>query len=131
MNCGALLYSNHKGKQQTDLQFVFVHGLSGWGSYDTINTFFSYWGLSGGSIIDESWQSNDGLVNEISAGAPFNAPSERYTDDTELTPGTWYVMPTRTGDHMSLQGGMTKRVKIKPFYRELVQMLTRQFEADK
>ena len=36
---------------QTDIKYVFVHGLAGWGSYDTINEFMSYWGLSGGSII--------------------------------------------------------------------------------
>ncbi len=26
------------------------------------------------------------------------------------------------GDHMSLQGGLTKRVNVKPFYLELVKM---------
>ncbi len=36
---------------RTDIRFVFVHGLAGWGSYDTVNEFFPYWGLSGGSII--------------------------------------------------------------------------------
>lgn len=36
---------------KADLKFIFVHGLSGWGSYDPINRIFPYWGLSGGSII--------------------------------------------------------------------------------
>ena len=31
---------------QTNTKFVFVHGLSGWVSYDLLNEFFTYWGLS-------------------------------------------------------------------------------------
>ena len=34
-----------------NLKFIFVHGLSGWGSYDNIDRYFPYWGLSGGSVI--------------------------------------------------------------------------------
>ena len=32
-------------------------------------------------------------------------------------------MPTRRGDHMSLQGGLTKRNDIRPFYMELLEMI--------
>lgn len=78
----------------------------------------------GGIVIDESWQSNDGLVNEVSAMAPSHAPYEMYSSEAELHPGTYYVMPTITGDHMYFQGGMTKRVKIKPFYLELVERIS-------
>lgn len=78
----------------------------------------------GGIVIDESWQSNDGLVNEVSAMAPSFAPSETYQSGVTLEPGKYYVMPTITGDHMYFQGGMTKRVNIKPFYLELVQMIS-------
>ncbi len=77
----------------------------------------------GGFVIDESWRSNDGLVNEISAGAPFSAPQEKYEAGSELLPGRWYVMPTFKGDHMSLQGGLTKRINVKPFYMDLVKLL--------
>ena len=77
----------------------------------------------GGFEIDETWQPNDGLVNEKSAGAPFGAPQSTYTDDTKIQPGCWYVMPTIKGDHMYPQGGLTKRVNVKPFYLELVKLL--------
>nr|MCR5753568.1 hypothetical protein [Acetatifactor sp.] len=77
----------------------------------------------GGFEIDESWQSNDGLVNEISAGAPFGAPQSTYNSDLALIPGSWYVMPTYRGDHMSLQGGLTKRNDVKLFFMELVKLL--------
>ncbi len=77
----------------------------------------------GGFTIDETWQSNDGLVNEISARAPMGAPESIYEEGMSLTPGKWYVMPTYHGDHMSLQGGLTIRNNAKPFYLELAKML--------
>ncbi|MCR4588144.1 MAG: hypothetical protein K5682_07015, partial [Lachnospiraceae bacterium] len=77
----------------------------------------------GGYAIDESWQANDGLVNEISAKAPIGAPAETYGENTVLLPGRWYVMPTFHGDHMAFQGGLTKRINIKPFYLELAKLL--------
>lgn len=77
----------------------------------------------GKMIIDESWQSNDGLVNEVSAMAPSYAPSKKYVEGETILPGMYIVMPTHIGDHMYFQGGLTKRVNIKPFYLELVQMI--------
>ncbi len=60
----------------------------------------------------------------ISAGAPFGAPAEDDREGVSPVPGKWYVMPVFKGDHMSVQGGMTKRVNIKPFYLELVKRLS-------
>lgn len=77
-----------------------------------------------GMIIDSSWQENDGLVNVVSAMAPSHAPSRKYTKGDPIEPGIWHIMPVQTGDHMYFQGGMTKRVKIKPFYKELVEMIS-------
>ena len=34
-----------------DVKYVFVHGLSGWGSYDKQNTFLKYWGMFGGDLM--------------------------------------------------------------------------------
>ena len=76
----------------------------------------------GGYTIDASWQENDGLVNTVSAMAPFNAPSAPYNPD-DIRAGIWYVMPTYMGDHMSLQGGMVKKNDIRPFYYELLEMI--------
>ncbi len=78
----------------------------------------------GGFRIDEEWQSNDGLVNEVSAKAPIGAPAAMYDQTMDLQQGIWYVMPTVKGDHMYLQGGLTHRVDVKPFYLELVRMLS-------
>lgn len=33
------------------LQFIFVHGLSGWGSYDAVYKRMPYWGMRGGDLI--------------------------------------------------------------------------------
>ncbi|MBR2594988.1 MAG: hypothetical protein IKE06_01540 [Solobacterium sp.] len=35
----------------SDLQFVFVHGLSGWGSYDKAYKRMPYWGMRGGDLM--------------------------------------------------------------------------------
>ena len=40
-----------------------------------------------------------------------------------ILPGRWYVMPTFKGDHMSLQGGLTKRVNVRPFYLDMVRLI--------
>ena len=83
----------------------------------------SYAGTTkGGFVIDETWKENDGLVNTVSANAPFNAPSREYDKNT-LEPGIWNVMPPYIGDHMSLQGGMMKRNNVRPFYTELLSMI--------
>ena len=63
-----------------------------------------------------------GLVNTVSAMAPAGAPSAVYSEE-ELLPGIWYLMPTYRGDHMLLQGGMTKHNNIRPFYMELLEMI--------
>jgi len=77
----------------------------------------------GGFVIDETWQDNDGLVNVKSAGAPLNAPMSVYSEGTEILPGRYYVMPVFKGDHMSLQGGLTKRINVRPFYLNLVKLI--------
>ncbi|MDE6412905.1 MAG: hypothetical protein K2K42_03285 [Eubacterium sp.] len=35
----------------TNYKYVFVHGLSGWGSYDSTNKFLKYWGMFGGDLL--------------------------------------------------------------------------------
>lgn len=76
----------------------------------------------GGFVIDESWQENDGLVNTISAKAPSSSPVTDYDKDN-VQKGIWNIMPTYDGDHMSLQGGMTKPNDIKSFYLEHLSMI--------
>ena len=77
----------------------------------------------GGFLIDESWLENDGLVNTISAKAPIGAP-QKELDATDIRPGIWNVFPTFDGDHMSLQGGLLKKRDIRPFYQELLKLIS-------
>ena len=37
--------------QRADLDYVFVHGLSGWGSYDRAYRRMPYWGMFGGDLM--------------------------------------------------------------------------------
>ena len=71
----------------------------------------------GGFVVDKSWLENDGLVNTISATAPFGAPQKQY-EEGKVKPGEWNIMPTYHGDHMSLQGGLTKKNDVTDFYTE-------------
>ena len=76
----------------------------------------------GGIVADESWFENDGLVNTISALAPFNAPQTEYKAG-EVKAGEWNIMPVYDGDHMSLQGGMMKTNDVRDFYVEHLSMI--------
>lgn len=78
----------------------------------------------GGYVIDESWRQNDGLVNTISAKAPTSAPSKDY-EEGNVQKGIWNIMPTYDGDHMSLQGGLTKINDVKDLYVDLLGMINK------
>ncbi len=71
---------------------------------------------AGGYYLDESWQESDGLVNLISARAPFNAPQKEF-DEADVQPGIWNIMPVMRGDHMTFMGGLSIRhPELKAFY---------------
>lgn len=76
----------------------------------------------GGFYIDESWQENDGLVNTNSAKAPMYNPLKDF-DENDIVKGVWNVMPVYRGDHMSLQGGMTKNNDVRLLYAEHLEMI--------
>ena len=76
-----------------------------------------------GTVIDESWRPNDGLVNVISARAPFNDPQTVF-EKNHIEPGVWNVLPDYDGDHGSLQGGFTIVHDPRPFYEELLAVIS-------
>ena len=77
----------------------------------------------GGVVIDDSWHPNDGLVNVVSARAPFGEPAVDFEKGMEIKTGIWHVMPTVVGDHMHLMGGTRKPVNVKPFFVDLLDMI--------
>lgn len=72
-----------------------------------------------GYVLDEKWQPNDGLVNTISALAPFNAKTTDY-EGGQAEKGVWNVYPVYRGDHMSLMGGLLHNNPIRDLYFELM-----------
>ena len=40
-----------QSNRNTNYTFVFVHGLSGWGSYDSVYKLMPYWGMFGGDLM--------------------------------------------------------------------------------
>ncbi len=76
----------------------------------------------GGFVCDESWLETDGMVNTISAGAPFNAPSKPL-DRNSITPGVWNVSETYRGDHMAFCGDLFHPNNIRPFFADWMNMI--------
>ena len=75
-----------------------------------------------GFEVDETWFMNDGLVNTVSAYAPFEAPQKEY-EEGNVERGIWNIMPTYDGDHLSLQGGLTIKNEVKEYYVNHLEMI--------
>ncbi|MCQ2587055.1 MAG: hypothetical protein MJ174_02985 [Treponema sp.] len=58
--------------------YVFVHGLSGWGHYDTRNAFFPYWGMRNGSLI--KYLNNQGITAADASVAPQGSVWDRVCE---------------------------------------------------
>ena len=76
-----------------------------------------------GHVVDDAWHANDGLVNTVSARAPFGAP-QRPLDTTDVERGVWNVMPDRHVHHAYFQGGFFKRCDPYPFFQHLMELLS-------
>ena len=56
MSMGLLILTGCGGKEEiapmrSDMEYIFVHGLSGWGSYDRNYRTMPYWGMFGGDLM--------------------------------------------------------------------------------
>lgn len=76
----------------------------------------------GGKVIDDSWHENDGLVNTISAKAPFGEPQQKLKRNN-IRPGVWNIFPVYRGDHMMIHGGLTKKRDVRKLYVKLLTMI--------
>jgi triacylglycerol lipase len=81
----------------------------------------------GGINVDEKWLENDGLVNTVSARAPINDPQKKL-DENDIQPGIWNVFDTVHGDHMSVQGGLTRKKDIFDLYIKLLEIIPKEGE---
>lgn len=79
---------------------------------------------SDGVVLTKEWWPNDGLVNTISASAPFDEPSVEFNPD-DIRKGVWNVMPFIIGDHMSVQGGITIKKDVVPLYSEIIERINK------
>ena len=70
---------------------------------------------SGGIVYGDDWADNDGLVNTISATAPFGAPQKDF-DENDIPKGVWNVMPVTVGDHMALEGGLFLKNDVRALF---------------
>jgi triacylglycerol lipase len=75
-----------------------------------------------GCVVDNSWYANDGLVNTLSARAPFGSP-QKPLDRSNIERGVWNVMPDLQKDHGFFQGGFIKKQNPHAFFDELLELL--------
>ncbi|MDO4538861.1 MAG: hypothetical protein Q4B54_11925 [Coriobacteriales bacterium] len=82
-----------------------------------------------GFEIDDAWHANDGLVNTVSAHAPFGAPQKELTlsdiEDGTIERGIWNILPDQHADHGFFQGGFIKKQDPQQFFQALLELLQR------
>ncbi len=75
--------------------------------------------------LDASWLQNDGLVNTVSAIAPFDEPQVTFNVGS-IQKGVWNVMPTQSFDHLQFTGGVFNMDKddTHDFYMNMLSIIT-------
>ncbi|MDR1409149.1 MAG: hypothetical protein LBJ12_02525 [Oscillospiraceae bacterium] len=79
--------------------------------------------------VDETWLPNDGLVNTISATAPFEDAQAVFSAD-KLERGVWNVMPAQRGDHGKPIGLGQDKDWLVGFYMEQMEQINALSEKD-
>ena len=59
----------------SELKYIFVHGLSGWGSYDKSYNTMPYWGMRGGDLM--AWLRNQGFDCYAASVSPTGSAWDR------------------------------------------------------
>lgn len=75
-----------------------------------------------GCIVDDTWHANDGLVNTVSARAPFGAP-QKPLEEGKIEKGVWNIMPDLHVNHSWFQGGYFKKSDPQSFFDDLMELL--------
>lgn len=76
-----------------------------------------------GCVVDDAWHANDGLVNTISARAPFDDPQQPL-DREHVQKGVWNVMPDVRANHSFFQGGFVMKQDPFPYFADLMDLLS-------
>ena len=79
----------------------------------------------GGTVVDEAWLPNDGLVNVISAHHPFAEPHTDFDPAGNTSPaaGIWNVLPDFWGDHTSLMGDLLLSKDQTAYFEDLFALI--------
>lgn len=73
--------------------------------------------------IDETWLDNDGMVNTISEGAPFDEESRDFFYGDEVQAGVWNKLPVIKGDHGWAAGLMSTKSEVLDRYTSMMELL--------
>ena len=72
---GCFPYHDLKAVRMSGLQFIFVHGLSGWGSYDKAYRRLPYWGTLGGDLM--AWLRDQSFACYAASVSPTDSAWDR------------------------------------------------------
>ena len=100
------------GKQVADKGFLLLYPFADLIGKYSENTVTDY-------KIDETWLANDGLVNTISEGAPFDEPSCDFNYGDKAQSGVWNKLPVISGDHGFAAGLMSSKTEVMDRYTAL------------
>ena len=105
------------GKRTPDLSLMeplFVRSSANIGAYSGTT--------AGGCVVDDAWHANDGLVNTVSAHAPFGAP-QRPLENGHVERGVWNLMDDLRADHGFFSGGYLRKSNPHSFFDGLLELL--------
>ena len=78
--------------ERSDTEYIFVHGLSGWGSYDKAYKRMPYWGMFGGDLMEylrgQGFSCYAASVSPEGSAfrPPMPFPPERIPEDQDVPP---------------------------------------------
>ena len=127
----------------SNLKYIFVHGLSGWGSYDEKYQKTPYWGMKGGDLI--AFLREKGFDSYAASVAPHGSAWDRACElyaqlsGTRVDYGKHHSLQNlhdrfgrdfstcplidHWGDHMMIHGGLTKKRDVRKLYVKLLTMI--------
>ena len=75
--------------------------------------------------MTDEWYASDGPVNTVCTAAPWNKPSEEWTENSVIVPGKWYNMPVEYKDHFSWMGFLEDKNVYRQYFLDMVDGFTK------
>lgn len=115
-------------RDSSEEKYIFVHGLSGWGSYDAVDRFLPYWGMRTGSLMN--YLRGQGFDTYAASVAPEGSAWDRACElYAQLTGGVvdYGVAHSAAAGHARFGKDYSKDPLIKDFDKSKLVLLGHSF----